>query len=252
MATMKLYQQEEKDIILRTQNHDPFMDYLTSKIMPPLEERKIKGRVLDLGCGSGRNVFAAVERGYTGVGVDNVKTSLEIANEEAKRLRIAKKATFIHADITKLKKQQFGVFDFVILQEVIEHVPDFQKLIDFSYGSLKKGGMILITTPNDPNQWTVFDDYARHVRRFKIPELALSLKSFKNVSISTVGFPLHRLTLKTYDIATKILGTTHEAKRFRKNSEFHNVYYLFGSFVMKIDDLFTTPWGDTLVAMGEK
>lgn len=249
---MKLYKEEDKEIIFQTQNRDPFFNYLTEKIMEEMEYRK-GGRVLDIGCGAGRNVVAAAKLGFEVVGVDIDKKSLEVAKDYIKSEKLDGKVNLIHADIMKQTPKRFGLFDYIILQEVIEHVSDYQKLIDFSYNYLKKGGKILITTPNDPKQWNVLDDYAEHVRRFKLSEVKEALKKFKKIKIYTTGFPFHRLIIFLYNVILKINGQDHQARTFRHNKIYHFFYYWIGTFLLRIDDFFRfTHWGDAMVAVGEK
>ncbi|OGG14336.1 hypothetical protein A2773_03495 [Candidatus Gottesmanbacteria bacterium RIFCSPHIGHO2_01_FULL_39_10] len=248
---MELYKKEDKEIIFQTQNRDPFFNYLTEIIVSFIDKKK--GRVLDLGCGAGRNVLAAARLGLEVVGVDANQKSLEIARDFVGQMRLSGRTKFVKTNITKLRPKQFGMFDYVILQEVIEHVEDYQSLIDFAYSSLKKGGKILITTPNDPKQWNLLDDYAEHVRRFKLNEVEKALKEFKKIKIFTIGFPFHRMVITLYNQLLKLRKRHHEAKSFRKNKIFHGFYYLVGTIFLRLDDLFRfTPWGTTIVAIGEK
>jgi len=247
---MNLYSETPRLIFL-TQNKDPFFAYLTRKIFSEIDTNK-KGRLLDLGCGSGRNIFEAAKRGMEAIGVDYVAKAINLANNMAKKEGL-KKVRFITADLLSLNPRQFGLFDYIILMEVIEHIKDYQKVINFTYNSLKKGGMLLLTTPNDPRQWTILDDYAGHVRRFTIPELRQALASFKKVKIYTVGFPLHRLTFMAYNMMMRSQKKTHEPNLFRNNKLVTRIYYWVGSVVLTFDNLFaSTPWGTTIVAIARK
>jgi ubiquinone/menaquinone biosynthesis C-methylase UbiE len=71
-----------------------------------------KGRVLDIGCGTGREAFALAKRGYQVVGIDISHKEIEIARDEAKKLAID--ASFKECDGLTL---DFGdaAFDYSII-----------------------------------------------------------------------------------------------------------------------------------------
>lgn len=248
---MKLYS-ESKEIIYSAQNKDPFFSYLSDKLIAPAKKKK-QGRILDLGCGSGRNVILAAKMGYDVIGVDISDKALTVAREHAKDEKVADRVRLIRGDILKFKKGEFGLFDFCIVSEVIEHVQDYQKIIYFAYSSLKKGGYLLLSTPNDPGQWNKLDEYAEHVRRFHKSELRQALGAFSEVEIFSVGFPMHRLILSSYSLLLTMLKKSHQPKTFRKDSLFPAIYNAVGKSFLMFDDFFNfTGWGTTLVAIAEK
>ncbi len=247
---MKLYEQT-REVIYDTQNKDPFFWYLTRKLFSSVDVQR-GGVVLDLGCGSGRNTFYAAQLGLTAIGVDYMQKAVENGNAHAKSEGVSKRVKFVRADLTKLRPKQFGLVDYVILNEVIEHIENYQKIVDFAYESLRPGGKLLLTTPNDPIFWTILDDYAQHVRRFRISEIASAFRQFSYVEISTVGFPLHKLVIYLYDKFSVKKRVGHNPKTFRSSSIVSKMYYFIGTIVMSIDNLFHTQKGTTIVAIGTK
>lgn len=248
---MKLYR-EDPDVIFVTQNKDPFFAFLSNIIFSHTTPGPVK-RLLDLGCGTGRNVFLAARAGFHAVGVDHERKAVSTARSYAKKLHLAKKISFVRADLTKLTKRQFGLFDYVILMEVIEHIDNYQSVIDFSYDSLKKGGMVFVTTPNDPKQWTILDDYAEHRRRFTPSQVRNVLGHFRKKDVYTIGFPFHRLSLQGYHVLKKIQQKDHNPVDFRASGTITTLYNLIGKVVLGVDALFPrTPWGTTIVAIAQK
>lgn len=248
---MDLYR-EDQSVIYLTQNKDPFFDYLTDNCVLVYLTKK-RGRFLDLGCGGGRNSIAAAKRGLTAVGVDLYSQSLTVAKKYAKMEKVDYKTKFIKRNLENLKPGSLGKFDYCILQEVIEHLTNYRKVISFARHSLNDGGILILTTPNNPKQWNLLDDYARHLRRFTIPEIKKELKNFRKVKIYSVGFPMHRLIIYLYNQYLKLQGKKHNAADFRSNSILNKIYYLIGSLVLKFDHFFRfTPWGTTIVAVAEK
>lgn len=247
---MKLYEQSRK-VIYDTQNKDPFFWYLTRKLFSYVDVSG-GGVLLDLGCGSGRNTFYAAKLGLRAIGVDYMKKAVDNGNSHAASEGVSDRVKFVQADLTKLKPKQFGLVDYVVLNEVIEHIEDFQKIIDFAYASLRPGGKILLTTPNDPAFWTILDDYAQHVRRFTLSEIEIAFAKFRDVHISTLGFPFHKMVIRFYHWISKLNRSGHDPKYFRSSHVVSRLYYIIGSIVMRIDDMFHTKGGTTILAIGTK
>ena len=89
-----------------------------SGITPPevvaqIESGTIKGRALDLGCGTGTNSIYLAQHGLTVVGVDFSSKAIAIARDKARRAKV--KVDFHVGDVTRL--DSLGVsepFDFVL------------------------------------------------------------------------------------------------------------------------------------------
>lgn len=251
MSKMKLYR-EKPHVVYVTQYKDPFFTYITNKVFDEIDWNT-KGRLLDLGCGSGRISLEAAKRGFSVVGVDYVPKAIEIANAEAKRVGLTRRVKFLVGDLARAKQRKYGLFDYVVLMEVIEHIEDYQKIINFAYGSLKKGGKLLLTTPNNQAPWTVLDDYARHVRRFTLGEVRTALSKFSKVKAGTVGYPLHRLFITLYNVIMRARRLQHNPKVFRWNKYVAQLYYIVGTLVLSFDNLFAYgEGGTTIVAIAEK
>lgn len=249
---MKLYKQEDRDIILAMQNKDPFFDFLTLKTMKTIRNRT-PGKLLDLGCGSGRIVIEAAKNGWTALGIDSSNKAVDNGRAYARKLGVSGSAEFQLGDIMKADPKKLGTFDVVCMQEVIEHIPNYHVVVDIAYRCLRPGGLLILTTPHDPSQWTVLDDYAEHVQRFRIPTVRSALSRFRTVRIGTVGFPLHRLSLKAYDILMRGMKKEHKARYFRQSTLVRYAYYAVGWTLLRIDALFSfLPWGTTIWAVAEK
>lgn len=249
---MKLYKEESSDIIAIMQNHSPFFDYLTTKTMRQISGMK-PGRLIDLGCGSGRIVITAAKRGWDAVGVDTSDRAVKNGRAYALKEGVAKRTSFLHCDISVLPKKMMGTFDVCTMQEVIEHVEDYQLLLDTAYRLLAPGGILILTTPHNPRLWTVFDDYAEHVRRFHKEEVLEGLKKFTDIHVATLGFPVYVCLRFVYDKILRAMGKTHKARYFRRSFIGYWFSYCLGWCIIWFDDFFSwTPWGDTLWVVAKK
>lgn len=99
-------------------------------------------RVLDAGCGAGEYVAALHARGIDAVG-------LEFIPEKVRQWRALHPGDerVIEGDIAAMPYPA-GSFDLVIMNEVIEHVPDEQRALAEVARVLRPGGRLLIMAPN--------------------------------------------------------------------------------------------------------
>src|SRR3989344_1207775 len=144
---MKLYT-KNSSVVYFGQIDNPFDIFLSKEAVYSFLKGK-KGRIIDLGCGAGRNLVAMAKMNFEVVGVDNNKVPIKIAKK----------------DIKDIKPNEFGKFDFCILQEVVEHIENYQEIVDVAYSLLKTGGILILTTQYNPKLWNALDVSAGHVKR---------------------------------------------------------------------------------------
>ncbi|WP_271253136.1 class I SAM-dependent methyltransferase [Pseudanabaena sp. Chao 1811] len=106
-------------------------------------------KFLDIGCGTGAFTTYASLRGYNALGLSWDERNQNVAKERASLCK-ANSATFEVQDVRKLDERQdlINQFDVAICFENIEHIIDDQKLMCDIAKCLKRGGKLLLTTPN--------------------------------------------------------------------------------------------------------
>lgn len=189
---MHIYDSAIADVIA-SQVHDPLLCHLTKHIVRATLRYSPSGRVLDFGCGVGRTALALSERGYVVTGIDHNARVVEIARQLAQERGL--EASFIVGGVDSFK---FIGYDLVICSEVIEHYSEPTRIISVAYAALNPGGILILTTPHDPAQWTVADSYAGHLQRFSVAELRGLLKDFALLELGTEGFPFQRTVMQAY------------------------------------------------------
>jgi len=106
--------------------------------------------ILDIGCGRGELLYYCAKKGASILGLDYSEAAIDIAHETIQmlpeNLRSLAKAEV--GDVVKYDLS--GPFDIIFMLEIFEHMNDDQLTQTFNkYRKiLKKGGIIIITTPN--------------------------------------------------------------------------------------------------------
>jgi 2-polyprenyl-3-methyl-5-hydroxy-6-metoxy-1,4-benzoquinol methylase len=248
---VKLYQ-ENSAAIYFGQIDNPYDRFLSERYVLPYLKNK-RGRILDFGCGAGRNSVALAKMGFDLVSVDSNAKALNIAKIYARNNHVRKNIRFIKGDVTAYKAGELGKFDYCVLQEVIEHDIHYQKAVDFIYSSLKKGGVMILTTQYNPKLWNILDDYAQHVKRFTKAEIEEAVKKFSRTEIIISGFPFLRLVHYFYCKSLMVLGKKHSTPKFMSHKILLFGYTKLFPLFLKIDGWFNfTELGRQVVVYAEK
>jgi 2-polyprenyl-3-methyl-5-hydroxy-6-metoxy-1,4-benzoquinol methylase len=101
------------------------------------------GRLLDLGCGTGRLTVELAARGYDVYGVDINPDFVEIAQDKVKTRGVS--AHFMTSPAERLPFDD-KFFDICIANSVLEHVTDWKKTISEVARILKPGGTVFLLT----------------------------------------------------------------------------------------------------------
>lgn len=102
---------------------------------------KIKGNVLDLGCGHGMACEAVRKMGATPIGVDYTKARIESSKKRFPDIK------FVCSDMHKFLETTKKSFDVIMLFDTIEHLEAPRELIERAKKVLTEDGIIISITP---------------------------------------------------------------------------------------------------------
>jgi SAM-dependent methyltransferase len=121
-----------------------------------------KGRVLDVGCGTGGNLSLLTERGAV-TGLDPWRPALLFCSAD-------KLSGLVQGEAEALPFKD-GAFDLVTMLGVIEHVTDDMTMLREASRVCRSGGKMLLLTSAFMFLWSHHDEANHHVRRYTSREL---------------------------------------------------------------------------------
>ncbi len=106
-------------------------------------------RILEIGCGEGGVLKGFIKKGCEGVGVELDAPRVEDAKKFLSEDLAAGRLRFIVKDIYQVDVENDfnGLFDIIVLKDVIEHIHDQPKLIGWMKKFLKPGGIVFFGFP---------------------------------------------------------------------------------------------------------
>jgi 2-polyprenyl-3-methyl-5-hydroxy-6-metoxy-1,4-benzoquinol methylase len=149
-----------------------------------------RGRVLDIGCGSGQFLARLIARGHEGHGTElSEATGARAAGVPGLSLKVG----FLAED-----SYPPGSFDLISIWHVLEHLPEPDLMLRYSHGWLRQGGALLLAVPNaDSWQAKLFQgswfhlDPPRHLYHFNRRSLVQAM--------TRAGFRVERMTTLSWE-----------------------------------------------------
>lgn len=119
-------------------------------VIPYIEELKAINSdtvVHEIGCGEGGNLVPFLDRGCTVYGIDLSESKIEKARNYFADIEGSERAHFIAEDIYKVSNDVLPKADLIIMRDVIEHIHDQQRFMNYLKEFLKPGGKIFFGFP---------------------------------------------------------------------------------------------------------
>jgi len=112
-------------------------NYLLEKVVEVISSQK-KGKILDLGCGDGKTGKRLFDLGF----------EVEACDMDKDRFEFHKEIRFSNGNLNDPLPYSDNTFDYIIFMEVIEHIYNPGFVISEISRILKKGGRLILSTPN--------------------------------------------------------------------------------------------------------
>jgi SAM-dependent methyltransferase len=155
--------------------------------------RPAPGPHLDCAAGVGSLAAALTSAGRTVVAADLSLRSLAVVRRRTAARGQAGAPLLVLADVNRLPFRD-RTFASVTSAETLEHVPDDAGALTELARVLADGGPLVATVPADPGQWSDWDEWAGHLRRY-------TRKAFRGLlagaglegAVTVWGWPVVRL-----------------------------------------------------------
>ncbi len=191
------------------------------EIVQEFSKYRQSGRLLDVGCGAGTILKAALDDNWQAEGVEVSASSIKFLRKNNFKV--------FHGEIMEAAFPE-NHFDVIVASEIIEHIPEPQKLLDESYRTLRSGGLFWGTTPHGQglsgkflgSDWScVLPPEHLHLLSVKGLHIMLEKAGFRQIEVKTHSINPYEIIeglkklLKSKD---KSVNTSEEAFDYVKTS----------------------------------
>jgi ubiquinone/menaquinone biosynthesis C-methylase UbiE len=162
-------------------------------------DRVAPGAGLHLECaaGVGSLSLTLARLGRTVIAADRSPRSLAVLAERAAATGLASTVLPVVVDITGLPFAD-DTFASATSAETLEHISDHDRAVSELARVLEPGACLVGTVPAGPHQWSEWDDWAGHERRYTVAEMSAVLAGAGlDPTVTCWGWPVLRL----YDAA---------------------------------------------------
>jgi SAM-dependent methyltransferase len=125
--------------------------------LKPGRTRRVPGRILDVGCGTG-TMLSYLSRYGRAQGID--------ADEEAVRFCLERGVRNVQQVTSSILPFEDNIFELVTMLDVLEHIDDDAAMLRELHRVLRPSGMLLVSVPAYQFLWGPQDEISNHKRRY--------------------------------------------------------------------------------------
>ena len=198
------------------------------------------GRLLDVGCGMGEFAAGMAKLGWDAYGIDF----------DAAAISVAERQTGLKVEVGSLAEQNYPSesFDAITMSNVIEHVPDPVETFDECFRVLRKGGRLVIITPNINSSG--HNIYGKNWRGLEVPRhlYLFSIQSLKHFARKAGFFEYQAFT--SAGAVQSMLSSSIEIAN--KNGEIADANVVLSANLEKIAVMMGRQCGEWAVLVADK
>ena len=147
------------DLLKDSQNYNRWLTDQVITAKPP-------GAVKITDLGAGRGTFAEMLRAR-GLEINCVEPDPE------NQVILRNRGFSVQATMDEVERESI---DYVYTLNVLEHVPEDEKLVRTVFSRLRRGGRLFIFVPAFPILWSRLDDHVEHQRRYRLAPMVAMLR----------------------------------------------------------------------------
>ena len=230
---------ESEDYISHTDEKKGFISFLYQRVKQYSLKKKLKlisnlqkdkGRLLDIGAGTGSFLAAAKQQNWSTFGVE--------PNEKARKLSLEKNVK-LENTLAAFEGEKFEV---ITLWHVLEHLPNLENIVKSIEDLLSPNGILVIAVPNYKSWdakyyksfWAAYD-VPRHLWHFSQKSMTLlfssKLQLIKTLPLIFDAFYVSLLSEKnktgsSFSVRAILVGIWSNLKA-RPNKEYSSLIYCF-------------------------
>lgn len=173
-------------------NNKPLLvvEILRNFAVKKLIYKKMPGRFLEIGCGSGSFSVELGKVGFFGKGIDLSEEAIKWCENLAKyEAATTDRITFDCINLFDLQEEE--TYDYVFCFEVLEHIENDVEALTKIHDLLTSNGQVIFTVPAYTKKWCITDKLAGHLRRYEKAELLSKINKagFSESKIVSYGIP---------------------------------------------------------------
>jgi len=217
-------------------NFLPLKKYIFFCIDKLINELKLNGPFLDLGCGIGDLSYYLSLKGWQGLAIDSSRDAIV---EAKSRLINLPQVTVEHKSLAQVD----GKFNTVFCLDVLEHIKDDLSALKHIYNLVLPEGYLVISVPSNPKEWRWDDTFYGHYRRYSKIELKEKLSScgFTPLVFWDFTYPVSWIMRRIYcNIKPAVKFFADQQQCNSQKSSLHSAWRL--AWVTRIVSGIPLPW----------
>ncbi|MFA6208464.1 MAG: class I SAM-dependent methyltransferase [Candidatus Obscuribacterales bacterium] len=172
---------------------------------------------IEIGTGDGGLAKKLMDKGLSGIGVEQSKEAVAIADANLRQEIVDGRFTLIEADFMHASLT-LPPTDLCISLMVMEHLEDDSAFLNKLISLVRPGGHIIVAVPARMDYWSIEDETVGHFRRYERDQLRnlLSGENLADVRVWSIAYPVANLL---FHIGNILISKSLEVKKLELSKD---------------------------------